>query len=168
MKQKISQPLVWCIPWVLAFWVSSCSITKPTIEVTNASEEETTKAIIADQWIFIADHALPQRGRSRILTSRYAVILKSDTLKSDLPYFGQAYTAVIGETKSPLDFTSVNPGIDKKNNRKNKWTIEIKPNDYREVQSFNFTFYSNGAAQLNVALTNRSSISFNGKLMPIQ
>lgn len=168
MKQKISQPLIWCIPWLFAFWLSSCSTSKSTLGVPGASEEEITKAIISNQWIFVADQALPQRGRSRILTSRYSVILKNDTLTSDLPYFGRAYSAVIGETKSPLDFTSAIHTIDRKDNKKGKWDIEIKPGDYQEVQSYNFTFYSNGAAQLNVALTSRSSIGFNGKLMPIQ
>ncbi len=69
-------------------------------------------------------------------------------------------------TQSPLDFQSTNFTINKKENDKGRWDVVIKPNDYREVQSLTFTFFNNGSAQLNVQLTNRTPISFNGDVMP--
>lgn len=146
----------------------SCSTTKQPVEVTGASAQETAQAIAEDHWIFIANYANPQRGQSRVLTSRYSVILKKDTLSSSLPYFGRAYTAVIGESTSPLDFTSTRFSIDKDDNGKGRWKLNIRPDDKREIQSYSFTFYTNGSAQLNVQLTNRSAISFNGSVMPIR
>lgn len=150
------------------WFASSCSTVKQPTEVTGASEAETEQAIKADRWIFIASQAMPQRGRAQMLTSRYTVLCNSDTIISSLPYFGRAYTAIIGETTSPLDFRSTDFSLNKADNgkRKVKWTVTIKPNDYREVQSYTFTLYLNGSAQLNVQLTNRSPISFNGTVMP--
>ncbi|MBX2925838.1 MAG: DUF4251 domain-containing protein [Chitinophagaceae bacterium] len=149
---------------------SSCSTTRQPTEVTDASEAETEQAIKTDRWIFIANQAIPQRGRAQMLTSRYTVLCNSDTIISSLPYFGRAYTAIIGETTSPLDFKSTDFSFNKNDTgkRKVKRTVTIKPNDYREVQSYTFTLYLNGSAQLNVQLTNRSPISFNGTVMPIK
>jgi hypothetical protein len=70
------------------------------------------------------------------------------------------------EARSPLDFTTTDFTIRKDHNDKGRWNITISPKDYREVQSFDFIFFNNGSAQLNVQLTNRSSISFNGAVKP--
>lgn len=146
----------------------SCTTSKQPVAVIGASEQETAAAIAADNWIFIANHANPQRGQSRVLSSQYSVLLKKDTLRSALPYFGRAYSAVIGESTSVLDFRSTTFSINKKDNGKGKWEVTVKPDDYREVQSYIFTLFTNGSAQLNVQLTNRSPISFTGSVMPIR
>lgn len=160
-----------CFIVCINMWsLSSCTTTKQSTGVTGASESETVQAIKTDRWIFIANQALPQRGRSQMLTTQYTVLCKSDTIISALPYFGRAYTGIIGETTSPLDFTSTDFTFQKNDNGngKAKWTVTIKPNDYREVQSYIFTLFPNGSAQLNVQLTNRSPISFSGAVMPVK
>jgi hypothetical protein len=150
------------------YFISSCSTTKQPVAVVGASASQTAQAIVSNKWIFVANHAMPQRGKSRMLTSDYRVILNNDTLISALPYFGRAYSAPIGETRSPLDFTSTNFTLNKNESAAEKWNINIKTNDIREVQAYNFTLFTNGSAQLNVQLTNRSAISFSGNLMPIK
>ena len=124
------------------------------------------QAIAADNWIFIADRALPQRGRSRNLTGQYEVRFSKDTIIAFLPYFGRAYSGPVLETRSPLDFKSTDFTVSKAQNDKGRWNITIRPKDYREVQSFDFMLFNNGSAQLNVQLTSRSSISFNGYVKP--
>lgn len=150
------------------YGLPACTSTKHPVEVVGASEQEVKQAIADERWIFIANQAMPQNGRSRILTTRYTIVCKKDTLISALPYFGRAYTAPIGETASPLDFTSANFTLAKNEDKKGRWNITIKPNDNREVQSYNFTLFTNGSAQLNVQMTNRSAISFSGTVAPIK
>lgn len=170
MKQqkKFRLILIGVASFFCMLFISSCTTTKQPTEVIGASEAETEDAIKSDRWIFIANQAMPQRGRSRMLTTRYTVICNTDTITSALPYFGRAYSAPIGETTSPLDFKSTDFALTKTQGNKGNWEINIKPNDYREVQSYSFTLYPNGSAQLNVQLINRSPISFSGAVMPVK
>ncbi|MFT3748592.1 MAG: DUF4251 domain-containing protein [Agriterribacter sp.] len=150
------------------YFIVSCSTTKQPVEVTGASDTEMAQAITSGKWVFIANQAMPQSGRSRMLTTRYSVILNNDTLTSALPYFGRAYAAPIGETTSPLDFSSTNFTLSKNESGAGRWNVNIKTNDVREVQVYNFTLFTNGSAQLSVQLTNRSPISFSGRVMPVK
>ena len=162
MKQKFNSLLRCCLcaGVLLIFTQLACSPAKQSSG--TASNEEIAQAIATDNWIFIADRALPPRGRSRNLTGHYEVRFSKDTITAYLPYFGRAYSAPIGETTSPLDFKTTDFSISKEQNDKGRWNITIKPKDYKEVQSFDFTLYENGSAQLNVQLANRSPISFSG------
>ena len=166
MKHKLNFPLLSCLlfgmPLILI--VAGCSPVKQA--AVTASNEEIEQAIAADNWIFIADRALPQRGRSRNLTGQYEVRFSKDTIIAFLPYVGRAYSAPVLETRSPLDFKSPDFTVSKAQNDKGRWNITIRPKDYREVQSFDFMLFNNGSAQLNVQLTSRSSISFKGNVKP--
>ncbi|SRR5690606_37631812 len=149
-------------------YLPACTTTKHPVEVVGASETEVQQAIADDRWIFVANQVMPQSGRSRILTTRYTMLCNKDTILSALPYFGRAYSAPIGETKSPLDFTSANFVLTKNVDKKGRWNVTIKPNDYSEVQSYIFTLFTNGSAQLNVQMKSRSPISFSGTVAPIK
>ncbi len=150
------------------YCLAACTTTKHPAEVAGASEEAIQQAIAGDCWIFVASQAIPQNGRSRILNTLYTVYCKKDSVISALPYFGRAYTAPIGETTSPLDFTSTDFTLTKNEGNKGRWNITIKPNDHREVQSYTFTLFTNGSAQMNVQMNSRSSISFSGSVAPVQ
>lgn len=147
----------------IVFLATGCSASK---NLADVSPEAIGKAIESDNWIFSANQAYPQRGRSVNLTGIYEVLCRKDTVTFHLPYYGRAYTAQIGQTTSPLDFITTDFDLNKTRNDKGKWTITIKPKDNREVQSFDFTLYENGSAQLNVLLTNRSPINFSGSVRP--
>ena len=164
MQQQCTSLLLRCLfaEVQLIFMQTACS---PAKQVT-ASNEEIVQAITNDNWIFVADRALPQRGRSRNLTGQYEVRCSKDTIIVYLPYFGRAYSGPVMETRSPLDFKTTDFTISKEQNDKGRWNITIRPKDYREVQSFDFMLFNNGSAQLNVQLTSRSSISFNGNVKP--
>ena len=149
------------------YCLTACTTTKHP-EVVGASEGDIQQAIAGDRWIFVANQAMPQSGRSRILNTRYTVLCKKDSVISALPYFGRAYTAPIGETTSPLDFTSTDFTLTKNEGNKGRWNITIKPNDHREVQSYTFTLFTNGSAQMNVQMNSRSAISFSGSVAPVQ
>lgn len=162
MKQfNFLQPCCLFAGMLFIFMQPGCSPAKHSATVVT-SNEFIAQAITADNWIFSANQALPQRGRSRNLTGGYEVVCRKDTLLFYLPYFGRAYSAPIGETTSPLNFKTTNFSFNKTTNDKGRWNITVVPKDYREVQSCGFTLYENGSAQLNVQLTNRSPISFSG------
>lgn len=134
-----------------------------------ATPAEIETAVQSGHWVFSAQRATGDVGRSRQLTTDYTVAVRGDSMISYLPYFGRAYAGSAGlETKSVLDFRSVDFTLSKEINKKGATVIIIKPADYTDVQSYTFTIFSNGRADLNVLLTSRSPITFSGSVSPRQ
>ncbi|MEO7983040.1 MAG: DUF4251 domain-containing protein [Bacteroidota bacterium] len=132
------------------------------------TSKEITQSIDSSRWIFTPISVSPQYGRSQPVNGNYSVTYSKGKLIVYLPYFGRAFTAVdYGSSKSPLDFTSIDFGENKSQGKGDRWDIVIKPRDYKEVESMNFTFYSNGNANLDIVLASRSGIRFMGKLAPL-
>ena len=81
----------------------------------------------SQHFVFQAQSVTPLRGNFRNLTSLYDVRVTKDSLISYLPYFGQAYTVPIDQTKSSLDFTSTRFSYSVSPHKKDGWNITIKP-----------------------------------------
>ena len=128
----------------------------------KAEKAAITKAAIeAQRYTFRAQSTTPTGGRFMQLTTPYTVKVGKDTVASDLPYFGRAYSAPIDPTKGGIQFTSTN--FDYKTEAiKNGWRVTIKPTDAGDVQQFYFSLFNNGSASLQVISTNRQPITFNG------
>ena len=149
-----------CLTAIVLF--NGCSSAK---EITKATPEEITHAVNNGQWKFTADHVSPAYGSSKNLTSDYFVNANNNKLVVALPYYGRLNSASGAMNGNPLDFESTSFNLTKENRRDGGWLVTIKdPNP--EVQSMIFTFYDNGNAQLNITMTNRSAISYSGKVMP--
>lgn len=162
MKRIINYQLLIpvCLSVVVLF--NACSSAK---EITTATSEEITQAINNDHWKFSANFVTPNYGRSRSLTSEYLVTLSNGKLTTGLPYYGKLNSAAGALNGNPLDFQSTSFNLSK-NTKGGSWLITIK-NPNPEVESMIFTFYDNGTAQLAVSMTNRTGISYSGKVMPV-
>ena len=145
---------------------SGCS---PGKQISNATKEEIVQSINNSRWIFTANFATTQTGQSRNITDVYEVKCSKDTLIISLPYYGEAYAgADVLSNKSPLGFQSTNFTLLKDQKKDGEWLVTIKPKDNSEVQSFIFSFFDNGAAQLAVIMTHRSSINYKGIISPVK
>ena len=164
MKQIINyQPLI--IPALLSAVVifSACSSAK---EVTTATPQEITSAINNDQWKFTATYVTPSYGNSRSLTSEYFVTATNDKLVVALPYYGKLNSSAGALEGNPLDFSSTSFNLTKETKSDDGWVVTIKSPD-PEVQSMIFTFFDNGSAQLMITMTNRTGISYSGRVAPV-
>jgi hypothetical protein len=134
----------------------------------NAQEKAADKAaavnrLIQDQqYTFHAQYALPASGRQRYLTTDYTVDVSRDTVVSDLPFFGRAYSAPIDPAEGGIKFTSTNFEYNLTERKKGGWDIAIRPKDVNGAQQLMLRVYDNGTASLQVNSSNRQSISFNG------
>jgi hypothetical protein len=158
------------IPVTLVFiafiFYTGCSSSRPA---NTASTEETKQAIVSDQWTFVAQSAIPQGGRSRMLTTRYEMRVSKDTIIAYLPYFGRSFSGAGAMTNpNPLDFKSVDFSINREEKNKGGWRVTVKPKDINSIQSMLFELYENGSANLNVTLTDRTPISFVGTVEPVK
>jgi hypothetical protein len=134
-----------------------------------ASPNAVAWAIDSGKWVFTANQVIPQYGPSRHADGTYSVTFTGSKLLVYLPYYGKAYAgANTFSNNGPLDFTSANFIVDKQQTKAGRWSITIKPKDYSEVQSMNFSLYSNGNASLNVTMNNRSAISYSGTVEPFK
>jgi hypothetical protein len=147
-----------------AILTAGCSSSK---NVAVPTPDETREAILSDNWVFVAQTALPQGGRSRVLDSRYDVRLGRDTLNSFLPYFGRSFSGagVMGNS-NPLDFRSMKFTVDRQELKKGGWRVTIRPNDVQAVQSMTADLFDNGSASMNVTLTDRTPMTFQGRVEP--
>ena len=149
----------------ISILLSGCSGSKQAA-ASAVSKETITESVNKGEWVFTANYVMPQSGRSRSTNGVYTVTYSANVFVVYLPYFGKAYTASIGSSQGPLDFKTSDFDLAKEQKKDGQWSLEIKPKDYKEVQSMNFTLYDNGSADLNVTLTNRSPISFRGNIAP--
>jgi len=132
-----------------------------------AQNKEDKKAEIkniveARNFVFKAQTALPSSGSSRQLTSDFDLRVSKDTVVSDLPYFGRAYSAPLNPSQSPLQFTTTEFNYKVTDRKKGGWTITITPKDQQDPKQFTLTIFDNGSASAVVTSYNRQPISFNG------
>jgi len=121
-----------------------------------------SEMINSKSYVFKAEYALPRSGASRNLTPDYDLTVSPDTIISDLPFFGRAYTAPIDPTKGGFKFTSTDFEYTFSERRKGGWQVSIKPNDTRDVQQLTLDISENGYASLRVISNSREPMAFNG------
>ncbi|HXB07900.1 MAG TPA: DUF4251 domain-containing protein [Puia sp.] len=130
--------------------------------LARAQSKDTKSLVESQNFVFKAQTAIPQSGRSRNLTSDYDLKVSKDVVVSYLPYYGQAYEAPIDPSKGGLDFSTKDFSYASVPGKKDGWTVTIKPRDYKDVQQLVLRISSEGYASLQVISTNRQAISFNG------
>lgn len=123
---------------------------------------EIKNMVEARNYVFKVQTVLPSSGRTRQLTSDYDLRVSKDTVLSQLPYFGRAYSAPVNPTQSPLEFTSTKFEYTSTERKKGGWDITIAPKDIQDPRQLTLTVFDNGNASLTVTSTNRQPISFNG------
>ncbi|HVW63254.1 MAG TPA: DUF4251 domain-containing protein [Puia sp.] len=149
----------------LAALLALCSLPALTYAQSNktSAKETAIKNMVDSQnYVFVAQTALPLSGRTRQLTSDYDLRVTKSSIVSYLPYFGRAYQAPLDPTKGGLEFTSKDFDYTATPGKKSGWTVQIKPKDNRDVQQMTLSISSGGYGTLQVVSTNRQPISFNG------
>ena len=116
----------------------------------------------SQNFVFKVQTMHPMNGRTRQLTSDYALKILKDSIIAYLPYFGRAYSPSINSSEGGIQFTSTEFEYKKTNSKKGGWDIQIKPKDGKDVRQLDLKISENGSAYLLVSSNNRQSISFSG------
>jgi hypothetical protein len=137
---------------------------------TNAqSDKEAIKTSVeSKRFIFHAQTALPTSGRSRQLTGDYDLRLFSDSLVSNLPFYGRAYSVPYGSGDGGFNFTSTKFDYTATPGKKKGWNISIKPKDVTDFREFSLSVSDNGYGTLQAFSNNRQPISFTGYITEIK
>ena len=158
MKKVISFSHIYWLA-IIAF---ACIPASGTAQNRDDKKREIKNIVEARNFVFKAQTALPSSGSSRQLTSDFDLRVSKDTVISDLPYFGRAYTAPLNPSQGPLQFTTTDFQYKVTDRKKGGWIITITPKDQQDPKQFILNIFDNGSASAVVTSYNRQPISFNG------
>ncbi len=134
-------------------------------EMKEKQKQELKMAVESKSYEFKASQAYSDKGRSINLTGTYGITVTASKLISDLPFYGTAYGgAGYGSNEGPIQFESTDFGYDSEPGKKGGWTITIKPNDKKEIQSMILNISEDGYTTVSVTSSNRSLMRYNGKV----
>jgi hypothetical protein len=119
------------------------------------------KMVEAKRYAIKVESALPSGGRKIHLSPGYMLTVTGDTLISDLPYYGRAYSPA-GAGEGGYNFTSTSFVYSVTDRKKGGWDIEIKVKDRQENPRFTITIFENGNASMMATAMSRENISYSG------
>ncbi len=144
---------------------ASAQNTKTTRAQKTAEKKQAIKNMMDNQnFVFMAQMALPQGWSNIQLNYNYNVTVSKDSIDCYLPYYGRAYVA----PTNPTDPTQTGIQFKTKkfdynnSNKKSGWEITLVPHDIKETRQMILSVSDLGYANLNVISNNRQPISFNG------
>jgi len=137
-------------------------------EKENAKIEALKQMVEARQFVFMAESATPMSGRTRQLTYDYKLRIKKDTIDSDLPFYGRAYSSTYGDTDGGINFKTSDFEYSSKEGAKGGWNIIIAPKEIKNVDRMLLNITNAGYATLQVTSNTRQTISFNGYIMELK
>ena len=154
---------------IVFFMVMACTcVQQANAQVKANAGSALLSSIDAKTYNFIAQSASPLRGGLRQLTSTYDLRISKDTVVSNLPYFGRAFTAPINPSDGGLMFNSTSSQYSVKAGKKGRRDISFNTKQNSDTQHMTLTVFDNGFATLQVNSNNRDTITFNGYVSEIK
>lgn len=126
-------------------------------------KEAVVRSIRSGHYKIDVQTALPMSGPSVPLSARFSLEIRNDSVFSDLPYFGRAYSIPYGggdglQFSAPVQDYTVE--IDKKGTAEIRFMVRNSEDQYE----FSTKIYSNGSTSIQVNMQRRQSINFHGQL----
>lgn len=130
-----------------------------------AKQKEIEVLIDSKEFEFVANRANPQGTRSIDMTTNDNFLrLKKDTIHSEMPFFGRAFSGVgYGSNSGGLNFKGLAEGYSLKKGKKN-YTIKASVKDNSDSYQIILNIYFAGGAYLSISSNNRSTIGYNGEI----
>lgn len=157
------------LSFILFFFLSICFAQEKSKEQIKEekrlAEKKKTQALIdTKNFEFVADMAYPQRGRSINMTTNPNYLrIKNDSLYSEMPFFGRAYSGVAYSGGGGLSFKGSMKDYSFKENKKN-FLLKAEVKDNSDYYSVTLTIYFNGDASLHINSNNREGINYRGAI----
>jgi hypothetical protein len=133
-----------------------------------AKQKEVEAMVNSKEFEFVAVTAYPQGTRSIDMISNPNYLrFKKDSIYSEMPFFGRAYSGVGYGGGGGLDFKGLiqDYTVTKK---KKEYIIKGKVKDNTDYYNVILTVYFEGNASLSINTSNRSPISYRGSIDEIK
>lgn len=128
-----------------------------------AKQKEVEVLLDSKEFEFVGDRAYPQGGRTIDLTTNSNYFrLKNDSIHSEMPFFGRAYSGVAYggggfDFKGPIKDYSIEKS-------KKKYLIKANVRGQSDSYSILLAVFFDGGASLSINSNNRSPINYTGNI----
>ena len=144
------------------------SVYKHTYETdltASKDERSVADAIAARQWHIDVSSMNTMRYGARMVTPDFYLELRGDTLRSYLPYLGQAYQSPTMSPSIGLNFEEPVLTYKESKPKSNKYTqIDIDVKTREDSYHYVIDIFDSGHASIRVRSMNRDPISFDGTM----
>lgn len=140
--------------------------TKKQLKEERKLEKQKQTALLVDSkdFVFIADKALPQGYKTIDLTTNPNYVkFQPDFIKSEMPFFGRAYSGSGYGGDGGLDFEG-KPEEFSIEKRKNSYNIKAVVKGRNDTYTLSLSVFFEGSASLTINSNKRSTISYNGEI----
>lgn len=135
-------------------------------EEKKLAEQKKVEALLnSKDYEFVGVMAYPQSGRSIDLTTNTNYLrIKNDSVHSEMPYFGRAYSGVAyGGGGGGLSFKGLMKDYSLTKGKKN-FVLKAEVRGDSDYYSITLTVYFDGGASLTISSNNRDSINYRGNI----
>ncbi|MFV5695893.1 DUF4251 domain-containing protein [Flavobacterium sp. LB3P122] len=138
-------------------------------ELKIEKEKQIAALVNSKAFVFIGRTALGQGFRSIDLTTNSNYVeFKPDIIKSEMPFFGRGYSGIdYGNGNGGLNFEGSPKEFTTEKGRK-AYQIKATVNGDTDVYILFLSVFFEGNATLTINSNNRSPISYNGEIRPIE
>ena len=149
---------------MLLMMLASCATQQERAERMAQRQKTVTEAVEKRQWRIDVNSMHTMRYGTKMVTPDFFLELRNDTLRSYLPYMGQAHRAPIGSPSQGLNFeTQV---LRYQQNRKKEHLCEIEINVKTQEDTYHYwvEIFDSGEASIRVRSNDRDPVSFDGNI----
>ena len=156
--------------WIILLGVAMALLMGCATAQERAEQREQMKAAVAEALanrhlhIDITSMTTLRYGTKTVTSSDFFLELRGDTLRSDLPYWGQAYQASIGSPSIGLNFEAPIRRFSESRPKANKTQIDLEVMTREDTYYYFIEVYDSGESLIRVRSMNRDPISFDGRV----
>ena len=151
---------------VLSIAFVSCVTLQERAERKEQMKKAVAEAVAKRQLHIDITSMNTMRYGSRAVTPDFYLELKGDTVRSYLPYFGQAYQSSMMLPSQGLNFETKAIGMKVSQPKKDLSRIEIDMRTDEDTYYYVVELYDSGQAYIHVRSQHRDPISFDGDFVP--
>ena len=150
--------------FVLTF--ASCATLQEREQRKEQMKKAVAEAVTTKQMHIDITSMNTMRYGSRAVTPDFFLELKGDSVRSYLPYLGQAYQAPMMSPSQGLNFVTKAKSLKVSQPKKDQSRIEIDMKTEEDTYHYVIDLYDSGKAYIHVRSQHRDPISFDGDFVP--
>ncbi|NJN25446.1 MAG: DUF4251 domain-containing protein [Cyclobacteriaceae bacterium] len=155
---------------ILLFTGSACIAQESKKEAKarqlEGAYQQVLELLKSKQFEFVAQKALPMRGRQIDLTTRNNYLrVNGDKVEADMPYFGRAYTGGYSTSDAGIKFNHTPEEYELvTNDKKNRALVKFRVKGDGDSYNCTLQLSSLGNASLSVISNNKQGINYTGSV----
>jgi hypothetical protein len=151
-----------------AFLLGSCATQQNRAERKEQMRKAVAEAVDKRQMHIGINSMETMRYGTRMVSSDFFLELRGDTIRSYLPYLGQAHRAPVTWASQGLDFEAPIKAIEESHPKKDLACLKIEVDTNEDNLLYTVELYDTGKAYIHVRSLHRDPISFDGELEKTQ